>query len=75
MMNNTSAEFREWATRCEDRAAATSNENERAGLLRKREALLALADQEDWLAGLPGSCSLRAAEPGFPIPNRQQAAE
>jgi hypothetical protein len=76
MVNNTSAELREWAARCEDGAAATSDENERASLLRKCEALRALADQEDWLAGQPvDACASRANGAVFPASNRQQAAE
>ncbi|MFT6671262.1 MAG: phage portal protein BeeE [Afipia broomeae] len=55
MLNNNSAELREWAARCEKMAASATSENERADLLRKRDALYALADSEDWLAGLsPG---------------------
>ena len=50
-MNNSSAELREWAARCEDKAASAANETERASLLRKCEALRALADSEDWLTG------------------------
>jgi hypothetical protein len=73
MMNNNSAELREWAARCEDSAASTSDEKERASLLRKCEALRALADSEDWLAGLPSQASAkgRALTPD----DRAQAAE
>jgi len=53
MMNNSSVELREWAARCEDAAASAKDDNERASLLRKCEALRALADSEDWLAGQP----------------------
>jgi len=53
MMNNNSAELREWAARCEDAAAAAKDDTERASLLRKCEALRALADSEDWLTGQP----------------------
>ncbi len=67
MMNSTSAELRDWASRCEAIAAVAGNENERAVLLRKREALLALADSEDWLAG-----QLSAAGSGA---SRHEAAE
>lgn len=76
MMNNTSAELREWAARCEDNAATTADETERASLLRKCEALRALADQEDWLAGQPGGgCSSGAAKSGSAAANGRQAAE
>lgn len=68
MINSSSAELREWANRCEDSAASTADENERASLLRKCEALRALADQEDWLAGQP------AKTRDFPS-DSQQAAE
>ena len=51
MMNNTSAELREWAARCEDAAASAQDDKQRSSLLRKCEALRALADSEDWLAG------------------------
>ncbi len=50
-MNNTSAELREWAARCEDMAASAKTEAERASLTHKCEALRALADSEDWLSG------------------------
>jgi hypothetical protein len=73
VMNNTSAELREWAARCEDNAAATSDDKERASLLRKCEALRALADQEDWLAGQPAATG--AAGQIFSASNKQQAAE
>ena len=52
MMNSNSAEMREWAARCEELAAAARDEKERAGLLRKCDALRALANSEDWLAGV-----------------------
>jgi hypothetical protein len=52
MMNHNSAELREWAARCEDMAAQAADNSERTSLLRKRDALCALADSEDWLAGL-----------------------
>jgi hypothetical protein len=52
MMNNNSAELREWAARCEDMAAQATDDAERTSLLRKRDALRALAESEDWLAGL-----------------------
>jgi hypothetical protein len=53
MINTGSAELREWAARCEDMAASANDQTERASLLRKCEALRALADSEDWLAGQP----------------------
>ena len=52
-MNNTSSELRERAARCEDMAASAASDAERASLLRKCEALRALADSEDWLSGQP----------------------
>ncbi|MCF2522242.1 hypothetical protein [Bradyrhizobium sp. G127] len=76
MINNTSAELREWAARCEDAAASAPDDHERASLLRKCDALRALADSEDWLAGQSvdtGSAS--ANRPVFPDANRAQAAE
>ena len=51
-MNNSSAELRDWAARCEELAAAAATDGERASLLQKSEALRALADSEDWLSGL-----------------------
>ncbi|MES2601944.1 MAG: hypothetical protein V4602_14155 [Pseudomonadota bacterium] len=73
MINTNSAELREWAARCEDAAASTTDEEERASLLRKSEALRALADSEDWLAGLPSGAPAKesALAPG----DRVQAAE
>jgi hypothetical protein len=53
MMNNNSAELREWAARCEDKATKAATDDERASLLRKCQALRALADTEDWLTGNP----------------------
>ncbi len=76
MINNTSAELREWAARCEDAAASTRDDNERASLLRKCEALRALADSEDWLAGQSadiGSTPTNAR--AFAAADKQQAAE
>ena len=76
MFNNSSAELREWAARCEDSAASAKNEKERASLLRKAEALRALADSEDWLAGQP--TDRRAEQPEsstFSSQDRAQAAE
>lgn len=51
VLNNNSADLREWAARCKDAAASASSENERTNLIRKCEALRALADSEDWLTG------------------------
>ncbi|CAN5390392.1 hypothetical protein BH10PSE11_BH10PSE11_38470 [soil metagenome] len=76
MLNNNSAELREWAARCEDSAASTTNESERASLLRKCEGLRALADAEDWLAGLPPETSATPAKgPTFASGDRAQAVE
>lgn len=76
MMNNTSSELREWAARCEDNATATNDETARASLLRKCEALRALADQEDWLAGLPsGAGPQQATGNTLAAAELQQAAE
>lgn len=52
MINHNSVELREWAARCDEAASATVDDNERVSLVRKRDALRALADSEDWLAGL-----------------------
>ena len=38
---------------CAAEAASSKNPEEREALLRKRQSLLALADNEDWLAGQP----------------------
>ncbi len=43
--------LRERAAYIADQAAAAKDETEHATLLRKCEALRALADSEDWLAG------------------------
>lgn len=76
MINNNSAELREWAARCEGLAASTSDETERASLLRKCEALRALADSEDWLAGAPSAPSATAREDSLLARgDRAQAAE
>ncbi len=72
MINSSSAELREWAVRCEEMAFSTVEETERARLLRKSEALRALADSEDWLAGLsPGSPS--AEDPALASGRRAHA--
>ena len=75
MLNNNSSELREWAARCEDSAASTTNESERASLLRKCEGLRALADAEDWLAGLPETSATPAKGPAIASGDRAQAAE
>lgn len=76
MINNSSAELREWAARCEDLAASTSDDAERASLLRKCEALRALADSEDWLAGSPSATSSTSAGNSVLMRgDRAQAAE
>ncbi len=76
MMNNNSAELREWAARCEDAAATAKDDNERASLLRKCAALRALADSEDWLAGQPADRNTARAN-GFAFrgTDGRQAAE
>jgi hypothetical protein len=76
MINNTSAELREWAARCEDAAASTQDHYERASLLRKCEALRALADSEDWLAGQPADTGPASTNRTLlPAAGRPQAAE
>lgn len=76
MINTNSVELREWAARCEEMAASTTDAKERASLLRKCEALRALADSEDWLAGLPSvSGSNPASKPDQSAGERTQAAE
>ncbi len=74
MMNNNSAELREWAARCEDAATSARDDNERASLLRKCEALRALADSEDWLAGQPADRGTTGTN-GKVFRSGQQAAE
>lgn len=64
MMNNNSAELREWAARCENMAATAATDDERASLLRKCEALRALAATEDWLIGNGEQATVPAADPG-----------
>lgn len=75
MINNNSAELREWAARCEDMAASTSDEAERASLLRKCEALRALADSEDWLVGAPSASSMTPASAARTSGERAHSAE
>lgn len=72
MINSSSAELREWAVRCEEMAFSTADETERARLLRKCEALRALADSEDWLAGLTAG-SPSAEEPALASGSRAHA--
>jgi hypothetical protein len=74
MMNNSSAELREWAARCEDAAALTTDENQRASLFRKCAALRALADSEDWLARQLVDRGTARAD-GSSTPDQSQAAE
>ena len=57
-MNFSAEELRDWAARCAAMAGAALEE-ERIILLRKAEALLALAETEDWLSGRP----IRAENP------------
>lgn len=50
----SAADMRRWATQCEARARdpmITGDEYER--LMRMREALLAVAESQDWLTGVP----------------------
>ena len=48
----TSADLRHWAMQCYDQASdPRASGDERARLLRMREALLSLADEADWLEG------------------------
>jgi hypothetical protein len=47
----TAYELRQWAQRCADAIAATSDEIERRRLLAMRQALIDLAKAEDWLQG------------------------
>ena len=76
MINTNSVELREWAARCEEMAASTTDAKERASLLRKCEALRALADSEDLLAGLPSvSGSNPANKPDRLAVKPAQAAE
>lgn len=75
MITQNSAELREWAVRCEDAAAFTTDENLRISLLRKCEALRALADSEDWLAGQSADSGKVQNGPVFPSSDQPQAAE
>jgi hypothetical protein len=50
-MNIHSAKLREKAAECESQAGDERDLELKTLLLRKAEALLALADSEDWLAG------------------------
>jgi hypothetical protein len=47
----TGAELRKWAARCAAQAKETRSIPDRARLLAMRDALLDLADNEDWLSG------------------------
>jgi hypothetical protein len=47
-----SADLRRWAMQCGARASAAACADERERLTRMREALLDLADNEDWLGGM-----------------------
>ncbi len=48
----TSADLRRWAMQCGARTAAATCADERERLTRMRQALLDLADNEDWLSGM-----------------------
>ena len=48
----TGADLRRWAMQCGARALAATCADERERLTRMREALLDLADNEDWLSGM-----------------------
>lgn len=48
---SNSADLRRWAMQCGAQALATAAGAERQRLLKMREALLDLADTEDWLRG------------------------
>lgn len=74
MMNSNSVELREWSARCEAAAASAKDENERISLLKKSEALRALADSEDWLTGQPaGHGTARMEGSAFLSPDRSGA--
>ena len=47
----TASELRQWAERCAAAIAATTDEIERRRLLAMRQALIDLAQAEDWLQG------------------------
>lgn len=47
----TAAELRQRAMVCAAQAAAATNDQEREAWLKRRQALLELADNEDWLGG------------------------
>jgi hypothetical protein len=49
---STSADLRRWALQCGARASTAASGDERERLSRMREALLDLADNEDWLSGI-----------------------
>jgi hypothetical protein len=45
------SDFRLWAAQCAAKAASATTPADRDRLLKMRDALLALADNEDWLNG------------------------
>jgi hypothetical protein len=47
------AELRRWAAQCADRAQTLRCEEDRKRLDRMRDAFLSLADNAEWLTGLP----------------------
>ena len=49
----TATDLRRWAMKCASEASACADMADRERLLRKRDALLALANNEDWLSGHP----------------------
>jgi hypothetical protein len=56
----TSADLRRWALQCGARASSVVSADERQRLLTMREALLDLADNEDWLSGIARGRDLSA---------------
>ncbi len=53
-----SSDLRRWAMQCIDQANdPRSSGEERERLMRMREGLLALADNQDWLNGKVASCT------------------
>jgi hypothetical protein len=76
MINSTSQELRDWARRCAEQAASAATEEERQQMLRKWEALSALADAQDWLDGRLPSPSTAGADGAPPhAGSGPQAAE
>lgn len=49
--NPSSADLRRWAMRCATEAAGATEPADRERLLRMRDALTQLAENEDWLSG------------------------